>query len=87
MAYLRYHHNCNWYVFWEVSEARTKEEELLAVWHIDHRKSAPSLTYAVVCSILSRDSLHIIPGYSTKDETLLREALQEFIDDVDEDYG
>lgn len=36
--------NSNWYIFWAISDAKTKEEEVLAVWYAND-ETLPHFTY------------------------------------------
>jgi hypothetical protein len=86
MAYSRYSSDCNWYIFWEHSEASTKEEELLAVWHVDHRKEGPTFTFTQIKEMLSQRKYSNIPGYENASQGLLEAAFQQFVSDVTSEY-
>jgi len=87
MAYLRYGRNTYWYIFWETSSAKSKEDERLAVWNIDHRASGPSFNYREVLDMLGTNNFERVPGFSARETDVLRRALQEFVEDVEAEYG
>jgi hypothetical protein len=89
MAYSRYSNECNWYIFWERSTNTTpscKEDERLAVWHVDHRKESPSFTFVEVKEMLSQRDYMRIPGYDSGSRVLLEGAFQQFIANVTSEY-
>jgi hypothetical protein len=87
MAYQRYSRTSNWYVYWEASSVESKEDERLAVWHKDHRASSPTFSYREVLDMLETNNFDRVPGYSTGESDTLRRAFQEFVEDVDAEYG
>ena len=87
MAYRRYSTTSDWYIYWETSSAKSKEDERLAVWHRDHRASAPNFGYREVLAMLEKNNFDGVPGYSTRDSDVLRRAFQEFVVDVDAVYS
>lgn len=91
MAYARYSRDSDWYIFWQADAAAagrlpSKEAEVLAIWHADHRALAPSFPYAQVGVMLAKDDFSIVPGFCECDRALLRACLAEFIKDVDDAY-
>jgi hypothetical protein len=87
MAYLRYSRDSDWYVFHQSSDTQNRNEEVLAVWHVDHRIESPQFTYAQVKQMLRRNDFSEIPGYSAKYEDQIKTALEEFVRDIDTDYN
>ena len=85
MAYSRYSRTCDWYVFWESSsdEPVKKDDERLAIWHVDHRRECPSFSYSEVVLMLSTSDFSQVPGYTDTDHELLASCLKEFVNDVD----
>ena len=94
MAYSRWSHDSDWYVFWETTKAdinataagrpKPKAEERLAVWRI-RSKEAPSFTYAEVREMLSSGDFSRISGFDEDSRKLLHDCMTAFIDDVDRD--
>jgi hypothetical protein len=87
MAYRRYDKTSDWYIFWETSSAKSKEDERIAVWHKDHRAAAPNFSYREVLAMLEENNFGGVPGFSTRDSDVLRRAFQEFVADVDAEYS
>jgi hypothetical protein len=88
MAYARYGPDSKYYVFWQTSEASTKAQEVLAVWHEDHRSESKGteFNYEQVGRMLETADFTPIPGYQPDDQAFLRPLLQEFMQDVDAEY-
>jgi hypothetical protein len=71
VAYARYDHTCNWYIFWQSTRAdeerrqagdpKPKAEEDLAIWLMDHRVAGPTFTYAEVREMLESSDFGRIP--------------------------
>ena len=87
MAYRRYGRNENWYIYWEASSTEAKEDERLAVWHVDHRAAKPNFSYGEVLATLGAHNFERVPGYSVRETDILRQAFEEFVEDVDAEYG
>jgi hypothetical protein len=87
VAYLRYDRKCEWYIFWNSPRAKAKEQERVAVWHVDHRAGGPDFSYAEVREMLRADDFSRVPGFSQRDGELVRQALSEFVADVDGEYS
>lgn len=87
MAYQRYSRQSDWYIFWETSQANTREDERLAVWHVNHRAAGHSITYQGARDMLAADDFSRILGFCERDRVVVREAIEEFVTDVDEKYG
>ena len=87
MAYRRYGRNGDWYIYWEASTANAKEDERLAVWHVDHRASAPNFSYREVVDMLGANNFEQVPGYSDREANILRQAFEAFVEDVNAEYG
>jgi len=87
MAYLRYSWKCPWYIFWHVSDAQTRDQERVAIWHGDHRAKMPNFSYADVRQMLESGGFSRIPGFSQPDSERVSEALLRFVTDVNEKYG
>jgi hypothetical protein len=95
MAYARYGRDCGWYIFWHATMAgvedacrrhrRNNHEEVLAIWHSDHRVVGPLFNYSEVSEMLRSLDFSRIPGYTDRDRALIRECLTEFVNDVDRD--
>ena len=84
MAYSRW--LCSdWYIFWHASDAKKKEDEILAVWHAGI-SDLPVYKYTEIREMLAKDDFSEIKGYSSKDHAFLREIFEEWIRDVDEWY-
>ena len=86
MAYKRWGYS-NWYIFWHTSDARTKEEELLAIWHVAD-KNAPVFSYADLKCIKTVDDLKALLNLNIPDDEY-QEALQEikfWLQDVERSY-
>jgi len=96
MAYARYGPDSDWYVFWETTKAdsdaataahpQPKWAEVLAIWHADHRASAPSFTYTQVREMMATSDLSSIPGFDEGSRKLLNACMAEFIHDVDSEH-
>ncbi len=87
MAYRRYDRSSDWYIYWEACSVRSKEDERIAVSHIDHRAAAPNFSYREVSDMLGANNFERVPGYSTRESDVLRQAFQEFVEDVDAEYS
>ena len=97
MAYARYGLHCDWYIFWESTKAdedraragtsKPKEEEMLAIWHKDHRSAGPTFTYAEVEDMLESGNLSRIPGFGEASRTMLLKSMTEFLTDVDDEHA
>jgi len=87
MAYRRYGGKGDWYIYWETSPAKSKEDKRLAVWHVDHRAFEPNFSYREIKDMLGANDFGRVPGYSTRETDNLRQAFQEFVADVDAEYG
>jgi hypothetical protein len=87
MAYRRYGSNGDWYIYWEASSVEAKENERLAVWHVDHRASKPEFSYREVLAMLGANNFEQVPGYSARETDILRQAFEAFVEDVDAEYG
>ena len=88
MAYERFGRKSPWYIFWEEPKGRKsdrREEAVLAVWHQDHRSTAPSFKYAEVVAMLESGDYSRIPGYREEHLAIIEPALREFIKDVNEE--
>lgn len=92
MAYARYDKDCDWYIFWSSQETenlhntQTKQSQLLAIWHKDHRADNPVFSYIEINEMLQSKEFSRIPGYTIESKVLIRECLNEFIRDVDTDF-
>ncbi len=95
MAYARYSRKCDWYIFWYTqanaapgasAEPARKEEEMLAVWHADHRADGPTYSYTQVREMLATGDLSRIPGYTARDRQFLIDGLSKFVSDVDQEW-
>jgi hypothetical protein len=86
MAYQRYSRQSEWYIFWEATDAASRDEELLAVWHTDHRSDGATITYRDAREMLATGDFGRIPGFLNRHHDLMREALEEFVADVDDKY-
>ena len=86
MAYRRYGRSGDWYIYWESSSAKSKEDERLAVWHIDHRASRPNFSYREIQDMLAVHDFGRVPGSSTQETDVLRRAFEELVADVDTEY-
>lgn len=97
MAYLRFGADSDWYVFWyadradeeaEATGARIPRESVcLAIWHVQHRSDAPLFTYREVRRMLELNDFSPVAGFEPAHRDALREALREFVNDVDAVYG
>jgi hypothetical protein len=90
MAYTRYDSNSVWYIFRDGKngqKANNISEEMLAVWHIDHRSKGQSFAYKQILSMLQSNEYSAIPGYEDKYRQIIEESLKEFIKDVDKEYN
>ena len=85
MAYSRWGYS-DWYIFWHTSDAKKKEEEILAVWRADVEE-LPVYSYAVVKDMLAKDDFSDVLGYTPADHEFLRYIFQQWIRDVDEAYA
>jgi len=95
MAYARYDRGCDWYIFWESTNAdeeraasgspKPKSEQVLAIWHSSHRSVGPSFTYSEVREMLASGDFSRIPGFDESSRSLLLECMTEFIHDVNND--
>ncbi len=89
MAYARYSRTCPWYVFWYASSTTERDQERLAIWHVDHHScdERTPFTYAEVVGMLSKSDLTPIVGFTSDQFDFLRPLLEEFLHDVDEEYS
>lgn len=85
MAYLRFGRDSEWYIFWHSSNVSAKGSELLSVWST-RNADFPTISYTDVKQILDTDNFERIPGFKAEDKEILKEALAEFIKDVDDEY-
>lgn len=98
MAYARWGVT-NWYVFWRATDARTKDEEVLDVWHLN-TKNLPSLKYKQVKNFRNDNSQlkealkKIITEqdkkakiYDEEDWDELVVYVKKWFDDLDREYG
>ena len=95
MAYARFARNCEWYIFWYSTKedeerrkrghAKTKEKEVLAIWHSSGGLEGPLFTYAEVSEMLRTSNFSRIPGYSETDSELISRCLASFVSDVDQE--
>ncbi|RLJ01286.1 MAG: hypothetical protein DRP11_04640 [Candidatus Aenigmatarchaeota archaeon] len=86
MAYSRWSFS-DWYVFWHTSNARRKEDELLAVWHVGvDEDSLPVYRYMDVVAMLTANDLSRIPGYKPEDHDFLVGIFKKWVADVDKWY-
>ena len=84
MAYCRFGSDSDFYIFWDSSESgTTKDEQAIAVWHMDHTKTGFSLTYTECVEATLNSDYTSIPGYKPKYKNLIESTLLEFISDVD----
>ena len=84
MAYSRW--LCSdWYIFWHTSDAKRKEDEMLAVWYAGI-EDLPVYKYIEIKEMLKKDDFSKIKGYTPKDHAFLREIFEEWIQDVDSWY-
>jgi len=87
MAYVRWSPHSNWYIFWHTSDARRKEDELLAIWHVKDER-APLFTYRELEGIKTVEQLKDLLGLDIPDEEY-EEALkyiEEWREDVEREY-
>ena len=70
MAYLRYSRDCDWHVFEEAKQGKSR----LAVWHRDHEAQAASYTVSMIQKMLELEDYSSIPGYQLQDKRILRKA-------------
>ena len=89
MAYYRWV-NSNWYCFWMSSEAKRKEDELLALWY--NMEIQPTFTYEQLTDIVDLETTQSFLYQNFKSEYKDMErrdiheafiAIQEFREDVD----
>ena len=85
MSYSRWAENCDWYIFWHTSDAKTKDEELLSVWHCG-RDELPNYSYLDIKEYLRSENFTSIPGYEEKDRSFLKDCFEKFVGEVDGDY-
>ena len=87
MAYLRWGYS-NWYIFWHVSDAKQKEDELLAIWHVSD-EGLPCFTYEELQDVDSIEDLRRLIGLDLSDEEYQEclECVKAFVADVDENYA
>ena len=84
MAYSRW--LCSdWYIFWHSSDAKKKEDEILAVWYA-RMEDFPVYKYTEIKEMLEKDDFSAIKGYTPKDHAFLREIFEAWISDVDKWY-
>ena len=81
MAYLRYSKDCDWYVFAQHSPEAS--EEMLAIWHVEHRSEGPVFPLSLVRTMLTTSDYSPIPGYTPEAKSLLQIALSEFVRDFE----
>jgi hypothetical protein len=94
MAYSRWGHDSDWYVFWESTKAdadaaaagkpKPKSEERLAIWRAKH-KETPSFTYAEVREMLTSGDFSRIAGFDESSRPLLSECMTAFLHVIDRD--
>jgi len=94
MAYSRFSRDCDWYVFWQSSQAdmdaraagkpKPKSEELLAIWRA-RQKETPSFRSTEVREMLASGDFSRIPGFDESSRTLLHACMTAFIYDIDRD--
>lgn len=85
MAYLRWSYS-NWYIFWAISGAKTKEEEVLAVWHVND-DTIPHFTYSELKGITLpklKELLTLDIPDEEYEEAL--KAIKIWLKEVDEEY-
>ena len=84
MAYARWSWS-DWYIFWHASDAKRKEDEILAVWHVGS-EDCPTYNYREVKEMLRNNDFSTIEGYSPQDHIFLREIFEIWISDIDKWY-
>ena len=97
MAYARYGSDSDWYIFWETTKAdsdaaatghpEVKTAEVLAIWHADYRTAGSSFTYVQVREMPVTGIFSFIPGFQEGSRKLLRECMNEFIKEADDEYA
>ena len=89
MAYYRWS-SSNWYCFWMSSEAKRKEDELLALWY--NMEIQPTFTYEQLLDVVDLETTQSFLYQNFKSEYKDMErrdiheafiAIQEFREDVD----
>ncbi len=84
MAYSRWS-DSDWYIFWHLSKAKRKEDELLAVWHVRGEK-LPTYTYSKIAEMLKNNDLSRIPGYKPEDHDFLVGIFKKWVAIIDRQY-
>jgi hypothetical protein len=90
MAYARWGaQELAYYIFWMISDAQRKEDEVLAIWHQTRRGYGPGsdFKYSEVQAMLERNDFSSVAGFETADADFLRANLLEFIADTDQHYA
>jgi len=86
MAYSRWL-NSKWYIFWHTSNAKTKEEEELALWYVKS-STEPVFTYEQLLNVNTPQDLRNILGMYIPDDEC-EEALKwirVWREEVEEEY-
>lgn len=89
MSYARWGlEGSQYYIYWSTSNAKRREDEVLAIWRIEYRSYGPGVdfTYQEIKGMLEHDNFSAIRGFIPEDRNFLRPLLQEFISDVDKYY-
>lgn len=84
MSYSRWG-GSDWYIFWHTSDAKRKEDEILAVWHASV-ETLPVYSYTSIKDMLTKDDFSEVLGYSPEDHNFLKRIFQRWIEDVDKAY-
>ncbi len=90
MSYARWGWDGAWYIFWQSTDAESREAEQLALWCCRVEKRAyPSYSYAEIKEFLRSKDFSRIPWYNPKEkeESFLRDCMRSFLRDVDREWG
>ena len=88
MAYSRYSNNCEWYIFWQHRAGVSRgDDELPAVWHLQHRETGPSYTLVEINGMVATRDFSRIPGYIASAAEFLERMVRRFVADVNSQYA
>ena len=78
----------DWYVFWHTSEAKRKEDELLALWHVSDER-LPVFSYRDLRDINTAEDLRRLLGLNipVEDYEECLRYVKEWRQDVEKEYA